>query len=107
MSHNALVPFSIKLLKKYIQKTQNLWLPSSCNTLSDIVPGNDLALEIGQSWDTLSFIMFGMLTLLILLPACFNYATISISRALKRSKEIGLRKVVGGQRNQIFSPVHS
>ncbi|NOT76959.1 MAG: FtsX-like permease family protein [Cyclobacteriaceae bacterium] len=71
-------------------------------SLEDIVPGPDLAYEIGPVWDLPTFIFFGVLTLLILLPACFNYTNISISRALKRSKEIGLRKVVGGQRNQIF-----
>lgn len=71
-------------------------------SLDDIAPGPDLAWEIGPVWDVPSFIFFGVLTLLILLPACFNYTNISISRALKRSREIGLRKVVGGQRQQIF-----
>jgi ABC-type antimicrobial peptide transport system permease subunit len=71
-------------------------------TLPSIVPGRDLSREIGISWDFTSLSIFGVLTLLILLPACFNYTNISISRALKRSKEIGLRKVVGGERSQIF-----
>jgi ABC-type antimicrobial peptide transport system permease subunit len=70
--------------------------------LSDIVPGADLANSIGPEWDYASFSIFGILTLMILIPACFNYASISMSRALKRSKEIGLRKVVGGVRGQIF-----
>jgi putative ABC transport system permease protein len=70
--------------------------------LTKIVPGPDLSREVGLSWDYTSLTIFGVVTLLILLPACFNYTNISISRALKRSKEIGLRKVVGGQRNQIF-----
>ncbi len=94
--------FLDKIAKKVYSKNSEFVASFKLQPLSDIVPGNDLALEIGQSWDTLSFIMFGILTLLILLPACFNYANISISRAIKRSKEIGLRKVVGGQRNQIF-----
>lgn len=70
--------------------------------LYDIVPGDDLANSIGPEWDYQSFAIFGILTLMILVPACFNYASISMSRALKRSKEIGLRKVVGGLRSQIF-----
>jgi putative ABC transport system permease protein len=69
---------------------------------NDIAPGPDLSNAIGPEWGTAGFIVFGVLTLLILLPACFNYATISISRALKRMKEIGIRKVMGGQRGQIF-----
>ena len=70
--------------------------------LTAIVPGPEYVRELGITWDYTGLIVFGVLTLLILLPACFNYTNISISRALKRSKEIGLRKVVGGQRDQIF-----
>lgn len=70
--------------------------------LTGIVPGPEYVREIGISWEYTGFVIFGVLTLLILLPACFNYTNISISRALKRSKEIGLRKVVGCQRDQIF-----
>ncbi|HEY9045600.1 MAG TPA: ABC transporter permease, partial [Ohtaekwangia sp.] len=70
--------------------------------LTDIAPGRELRYQIGPEWDYLSIGIFIVLTAMILLPACFNYANISISRALKRMKEIGLRKVMGGQRNQIF-----
>jgi putative ABC transport system permease protein len=70
--------------------------------MNDIVPGRDLYNEIGTDWGYSGLLIFIGLTLLILLPACFNYANISISRALKRMKEIGVRKVMGGQRSQIF-----
>jgi putative ABC transport system permease protein len=70
--------------------------------LSKIVAGRDLSNEIGPSWNLLGFIIFGAISLLILLPACFNYTNISIARALKRSKEIGLRKTMGGLKNHIF-----
>lgn len=71
--------------------------------LSGIVPGPELYDQIGPDWGYIGLTVFGVMTLLILLPACFNYASISMSRAIKRSKEIALRKVVGGQRNQIFT----
>ena len=70
--------------------------------LTDINPGKDLYAGLGQQWDITGLIIFGVICLLILLPACFNYANISIARALKRSKEIGLRKTMGGLKNQIF-----
>ncbi len=70
--------------------------------LGDINPGRDLWVGLGQQWDMTGLIVFGVICLLILLPACFNYANISIARALKRSKEIGLRKTMGGLKNQIF-----
>lgn len=70
--------------------------------LRSIVPGRELYNEIGPDWGYVALVIFTVLTLLILLPACFNYTNISISRALKRMKEIGLRKTMGSQQNQIF-----
>lgn len=63
---------------------------------------SDVSNSIGPKWEISGFIVFGVIALLILLPACFNYTNISIARALKRSKEIGLRKTMGGVKNQIF-----
>jgi putative ABC transport system permease protein len=70
--------------------------------LNDIVPGPELYNSIGPEWSYLPLYIFAALCLLILLPACFNYTNLSISRALKRAREIGLRKAMGGQRSQIF-----
>lgn len=70
--------------------------------LTDITPGPELDDQIGPQWSYLSFGVAGALGLLILLPACFNYTNISIARAMRRSKEIGLRKTMGGVRSQIF-----
>lgn len=97
-----IISFMNKIAKGVYKKDAEFRATFDLQPLPDIAPGPDLAYEIGPVWDIPSFIIFGVLTLLILLPACFNYTNISISRALKRSKEIGLRKVVGGQRNQIF-----
>ena len=71
--------------------------------LGDITPGPELDNSIGPQWSYLSFAISGGLALLILLPACFNYTNISIARALKRSKEIGLRKTLGSLSRQIFA----
>jgi putative ABC transport system permease protein len=69
--------------------------------LTDI-PMSEPSNEIGLSWGSESVIVFFSLALLVLLPACFNYANISIARAMKRSKEIGLRKVSGGDQRHVF-----
>jgi putative ABC transport system permease protein len=71
--------------------------------LENIALGKEYSNEIGPQWGYTTFLIFGVLNLMILIPACFNYANISISRSLKRAKEIGLRKTVGGQGNQIFT----
>lgn len=76
----------------------------SLQSIKDIAPGMELSNCPGRDWGGYAGLTFiFILTLFILLPACFNYTNFSISRALKRSKEIGLRKVMGGQRSQIFS----
>lgn len=70
--------------------------------IREIAMGPDYRMAIGPKWEASGMIVFGVIALLILLPACFNYTNISIARALKRAKEIGLRKTMGGQKNQIF-----
>ncbi|HRJ31606.1 MAG TPA: ABC transporter permease [Cyclobacteriaceae bacterium] len=71
--------------------------------LSDITMGPDYRQAIGPKWEMSGMIAFAVIAVLILLPACFNYTNISIARALKRAKEIGLRKTMGGLHYQIFS----
>jgi len=70
--------------------------------LDKITTGPDYRQAIGPKWDATSMFIFSIIALMILLPACFNYTNISIARAMKRAKEIGLRKTMGGVRNQIF-----
>jgi putative ABC transport system permease protein len=45
--------------------------------------------------------IFTIVALLILLIACVNFMNLSTARSAKRSREVGLRKVVGGTRSQI------
>lgn len=41
------------------------------------------------------------IALLVLLIACFNFTNLSIGRTSRRLKEIGVRRVIGAQKNQI------
>lgn len=69
--------------------------------LDGVVPRWNISQAIGIGWDEPSMLFFMTIGLLVLLPAVFNYTNMSIARALKRAKEIGIRKVVGAEKNQI------
>lgn len=67
---------------------------------TSISPGKNLFHD-NTPFDWLMTILLFCLGLLILIPACFNYTNLMIARALKRSKEIGIRKIVGSSKKQI------
>lgn len=94
----------IELLSKegdaYFSK-ENKEVNYSLQALVDINPNLDIEDDLGVVFEHTGFLLFFGIALLIMLPACFNYANMSIARALKRAKEIGIRKVIGGQRRQI------
>jgi putative ABC transport system permease protein len=71
--------------------------------LSAITPNwgtlyNDFARA--ASWGKI--ITEGIVAFIILLAACFNYTSLSIARSLTRTREIGIRKIAGAKRTQIF-----
>jgi len=48
-----------------------------------------------------SYILSGI-ALFILLIACINFINLTVARSVRRAKEIGIRKVVGGNRKQLI-----
>lgn len=48
-----------------------------------------------------SYILSGI-ALFVLLIACINFINLTVARSVKRAKEIGVRKVVGGDRTQLI-----
>jgi putative ABC transport system permease protein len=55
----------------------------------------------GASDVTYSYILSGI-AFFILLIACINFVNLTVARSLKRAKEIGVRKVTGGTRQQLI-----
>jgi putative ABC transport system permease protein len=49
-----------------------------------------------------SYILSGI-ALFILLIACINFVNLTVARSVKRAKEIGIRKVIGGERRQLIT----
>lgn len=70
--------------------------------LSNIMPGQDLSDQIGPRMSYTPLFVLSIIALSILISACFNYTNLSIARAFSRAKEVGVRKVIGAKRLQIF-----
>lgn len=47
--------------------------------------------------------ILGVLCLIVMFSACLNYTNMSVARALTRIREVGIRKVSGANRRQIFA----
>ncbi|GAB4012663.1 ABC transporter permease [Spirosoma migulaei] len=46
--------------------------------------------------------ILGGLALVVILSACFNYTNLSMARAMRRFKEVGLRKAIGAGKSQVW-----
>ncbi len=57
----------------------------------------------GPSFASKKVEMMIILTVIVLLSACFNYTNLSLGRSLRRIKEISVRKVTGATRVQLFT----
>ena len=63
--------------------------------LTDIHLNPDIPLGYAPVGNPQYVAILGAIGLLVIIIACINYATLSIGQSLKRSKEVGVRKVLG------------
>lgn len=70
--------------------------------LRDITPGPMLSQSMGKGMPDLLIIFLSVLAGIVMLMACFNYTNLTIAKSLSRAREIGVRKIVGAQRFQVF-----
>ncbi len=68
----------------------------------DIHLRSDNMWGIGGDGDTRYVYLFSMIAVLILLVACINYMNLTTAYSGNRTKEIGLRKVIGAKRNELI-----
>lgn len=93
-------------LNAYARKNDNL-IPNvkiflGCQPITDILVGNDLNNQIGPTFGKITFWIFMAITAVILLSAAFNYTNLSIARSLRRSREVGVRKIIGAVKGHII-----
>lgn len=75
----------------YIQRLTDIHLFSDFSSTSELEAGGDIK----------SVYIFGAVALFMLLIACINFMNLSTAGATKRSKEVGVKKVLGSQKNQL------
>lgn len=74
--------------------------PLTAIHLGNMVPDEDEILA-DKSNPTFSYIL-SAIAFFILLIACINFVNLTVARSVKRAKEIGIRKVIGGTRKQLM-----
>ncbi|MEX2347683.1 MAG: ABC transporter permease [Balneolaceae bacterium] len=70
--------------------------------ITDIHLNTEIPAGIAAVSDPVYSYILGAIALLILLIACVNFMTLSISRSTSRAKEVGIRKTIGAQRQHLM-----
>ncbi|MEQ9402419.1 MAG: ABC transporter permease [Cyclobacteriaceae bacterium] len=70
--------------------------------LDKILPGPNISDSIGPKMIMLPIIILSVIAAAILFSAIFNYTNLSMARALKRAREVGIRKLNGATRKAVF-----
>lgn len=76
-----------------------LWL----QPITHIHLHSNLRVEFEDNGDIRFIYIFTGIAVLVLIIACLNFINLSTARSLNRAKEVGMRKVVGANRNQLIS----
>src|SRR5436190_16389100 len=83
------------------QKSVNTFV-FSLVPLKDIHLHSTTKMELEQNGDMQYVFIFSALAIFILLLACVNFTNLSTARAVKRAKEVGIRKVMGSIKKQLI-----
>ncbi|MHC1704828.1 MAG: ABC transporter permease [Tenuifilaceae bacterium] len=71
--------------------------------LEDIHLKSKLQYELEANGNILYVYIFSVVAVLILLIACINFMNLATARSATRAKEVGLRKVVGSDKNKLIT----
>jgi len=82
---------------------ENYRLDFRLQALPEITPSEMLENDMLFTVPKVALYFLSLLALIVMLTACFNYTNLSVAKALTRVREIGVRKVTGARRSQIFA----
>ncbi|GAB3953697.1 ABC transporter permease [Spirosoma harenae] len=90
--------------QKYIRKEmgEGIDYRMELQPLTSIHLNSHLDYEISPNGNARTVSIFAVVAALILLIACINYVNLYTARALKRTREVGVRKAIGSHRQQLI-----
>ncbi len=77
------------------------WYTLSLQPLLDIHLHSRLKSEIEPTGNIIYVYLFTAIALFVLVIACINFTNLTTARAVKRAREVGIRKVAGARKNQL------
>ncbi len=87
----------------YYQEPDAFTAAFELQPINEIVPGPNISDSIGPKMIYLPVIILSIIAGAILLSAIFNYTNLSMARALRRAREIGIRKLNGAKKRSILA----
>ena len=100
----TITPHLANIVKQHYSDDENIKIQLSLQPLTAINPAmTELSNELYFSMPFIAIIFISGLAFLIMLTATFNYTSLSIAKGLSRLKEIGIRKVSGANKGQVYA----
>lgn len=90
------------LLEEHVPKELKVGQTFSLLPLLDVHLTPDVYLQPEPTSDLEYVYIFAAIAFVTLLIACFNFINLSTAQSLKRAREVGMRKVLGARKPQLF-----
>lgn len=90
-----------KLSREEDPSVKNTHIELALQPMTTIMFTDSMGNEIGPVMGSTLLWVFGGLTFIVILSACFNYTNLSVARSLRRTREVGVRKVIGAMRTHV------
>lgn len=89
--------------ESYLDEGEEYYNIIYTQAITDIHLTSHLKWELEANGDINTIYIFAALGLFVLLVSCLNYINLTISQSIRRSKEVGVRKVFGAHRSELIS----
>ncbi len=84
--------------KKYLSESEAKEYRFQAQPLSDVHYNRTYGGQVNKSY----LWAFALVGLFLIVSACVNFVNMATAQALQRAKEVGIKKVIGGTRTQLF-----